>query len=51
LTEVDDCLFGFFRSGQPNNRTHVTDPQLDVILDAQRRYMTRSSRKKITDIQ
>jgi peptide/nickel transport system substrate-binding protein len=49
FTEVDGYLFNFFRTGQPNNRSHVSDTQLDVLLDAQRRYTARSSRKKIID--
>jgi peptide/nickel transport system substrate-binding protein len=49
FTEVDGYLFNFFRTGQPNNRSHVSDTQLDVLLDAQRRYTVRSSRKKIID--
>lgn len=49
FTEVDDYLYGFFRTGQPSNRSHVTDTRLDVMLEAQRRYTSRSSRKKIID--
>jgi peptide/nickel transport system substrate-binding protein len=49
FTEVDSYLYNFFRTGQPNNRSHVADPQLDVMLDAQRRYTSRSSRKKVID--
>ncbi len=49
FSEVDGYLFNFFRTGQPNNRSHVSDAQLDVLLDAQRRYTARSSRKKIID--
>ena len=49
FTEVDGYLYNFFRSGQPNNRSHVADTQLDVMLDAQRRYVARSSRKKAVD--
>lgn len=52
FTEVDGYLYNFFRSGQPTNRSHVADTQLDVLLEAQRRYTSRSSRKKsIDDIQ
>lgn len=52
FTEVDDYLYGFFRSGQPGNRSHVADTRLDVLLEAQRRYTSRSSRKTaIDDIQ
>jgi ABC-type transport system substrate-binding protein len=49
FTEVDGYLYNFFRTGQPNNRSHVADTELDVMLDAQRRYTSRSSRKKIID--
>jgi ABC-type transport system substrate-binding protein len=49
FTEVDGYLFNFFRTGQPNNRSRVSDARLDVLLDAQRRYTARSSRKKIID--
>jgi ABC-type transport system substrate-binding protein len=48
-TEVDGYLYPFFRSGQPNNRSHVADTRLDVMLEAQRRYTSRSSRKKVID--
>jgi peptide/nickel transport system substrate-binding protein len=49
FTEVDGYLYSFFRSGHPGNRSHVTDTQLDVLLEAQRRYSSRSSRKKVID--
>lgn len=49
FTEVDGYLYSFFRSGQPGNRSHVTDTQLDVLLEAQRRYSSRSSRRKVID--
>ena len=49
FTEVDGYLYNFFHTGQPNNRSHVSDTQLDVMLDAQRRYTARSSRKKVID--
>lgn len=49
FTEVDGYLYNFFHTGQPNNRSHVSDTPLDVILDAQRRYTARSSRKKVID--
>jgi len=52
FTEVDSYLYNFYYTGQPNNRSHVSDTQLDVMLDAQRRYTAKSSRKKaIDDIQ
>ncbi len=49
FTEVDGYLYNFYRTGQPNNRSHVSDTQLDVMLDAQRRYLSKSSRKKVID--
>jgi ABC-type transport system substrate-binding protein len=49
---VDGYLYNFFKTGEPNNRSHVSDTQLDVMLDAQRRYTALSSRKKVVaDIQ
>jgi peptide/nickel transport system substrate-binding protein len=49
FTEVDGYLYNFFRSGQSSNRSHVADTRLDVMLEAQRRYTSKSSRKKIID--
>jgi ABC-type transport system substrate-binding protein len=49
FTEVDGYLYSFFRSGLPGNRSHVADTALDVMLDAERRYRSRSSRKKVID--
>ncbi len=49
FTEADGYLYNSYRTGQPNNRSHVSDTQLDVMLDAQRRYVAKSSRKKILD--
>ena len=49
FTEVDGYLYNFFKTGEPNNRSHVSDTKLDVMLDAQRRYTSRSSRKKVVD--
>jgi peptide/nickel transport system substrate-binding protein len=49
FTEVDGYLYNFFKTGQPNNRSHVSDNKLDVMLDAQRRYTAKSSRKKIIE--
>ena len=49
FTEVDGYLYNFFKTGEPNNRSHVSDTTLDVMLDAQRRYTSRSSRKKVID--
>src|SRR5262249_6382687 len=47
FTEVDGYLYNFFRSGLPNNRSHVSDTPLDAMLDAQRRYTSPASRRKI----
>ena len=45
-------LYGFYRSGQRSNRSHVADPALDAMLDAQRRATSRSSRRAVIgDIQ
>ncbi|HTY80069.1 MAG TPA: ABC transporter substrate-binding protein [Candidatus Bathyarchaeia archaeon] len=49
FTEVDGYLYNLFRSGAPGNRSRVVDTSLDVMLDAQRRYRSRSSRKKVID--
>ena len=49
FTEVDGYLYNFFKTGEPNNRSHVSDTKLDVMLDAQRRYTSKSSRKKVID--
>ena len=49
FTEVDGYLYNFYKTGQPNNRSHVSDTQLDVMLDAQRLYTAKSSRKKVID--
>jgi peptide/nickel transport system substrate-binding protein len=49
FTEVDSYLYNFYATGQPNNRSHVSDTKLDVMLDAQRRYTAKSSRKKMID--
>lgn len=49
FTEVDAYLYNFYKTDQPNNRSHVSDTKLDVMLDAQRRYTARSSRKKVID--
>jgi len=47
FTEVDGYLYGFFRSGQAGNRSHVADTQLDALLEAQRRLTSTSSRQKV----
>lgn len=49
FTEVDGYLFNFLHTGEPNNRSHVSDTKLDVMLEAERRYVAKSSRKKMID--
>ncbi|HKW91108.1 MAG TPA: ABC transporter substrate-binding protein [Methylomirabilota bacterium] len=49
FTEVDGYLYGFFHSGEPDNRSHVADAGLDAMLEAQRRVTSRSARKPIVD--
>ena len=49
FTEVDGYLYNFFRSGMASNKSRVADTSLDVMLDAQRRYTSHSSRKKVVD--
>ena len=49
FTEVDGYLYDFYKTGAPNNRSHVSDPRLDAMLDAQRRSASRPSRKKVID--
>lgn len=49
FTEVDGCLYGCFKTGQPHNRSRVSNPELDEMLDAQRHALSRASRKKVID--
>src|SRR5215831_2885131 len=50
--EVDDYLYGVFYPDQPNNRSHVNDPELNKMLIAQRQEMDPEKRKRIVyDIQ
>jgi peptide/nickel transport system substrate-binding protein len=50
--EVDDYLYGVFYPGQPNNRSHVDDAELNTMLLAQRRELDPEKRKRIVlDIQ
>ena len=49
FTDVDGYLSGSLRTGQAANRSHVADPQLDAMLEAQRRVGSMSSRKRIVD--
>jgi ABC-type transport system substrate-binding protein len=48
-TEVDGHLYGAYRSGQPSNRSLVSDPRLDALLEAQRRAGSRRERKALID--
>jgi peptide/nickel transport system substrate-binding protein len=50
--EVDDFLYGVFYPGQPNNRGHIDDPELNAMLIAQRRELDPEKRHQIVhDIQ
>jgi peptide/nickel transport system substrate-binding protein len=50
--EVDDWLYGAFYPGQPNNRGHINDPELNGMLVAQRRELDPEKRRRIVhDIQ
>jgi peptide/nickel transport system substrate-binding protein len=50
--EPDDYLYGVFYPGQPNNRSHVNDPELNKMLIAQRQEMNPEKRKRLVhDIQ
>ena len=48
-TEVDGHLYGAYHSGQPGNRSLVSDPRLDALLEAQRRAGSRRERKALID--
>jgi peptide/nickel transport system substrate-binding protein len=47
--EVDDYLYGVFYPGQPNNRSHVNDAELNTMLLAQRRELDPEKRKRLVD--
>ncbi len=47
--EVDDWLYGQFYPDQPNNRSHVNDPELNKMLIAQREAIDPKERKRIVD--
>jgi ABC-type transport system substrate-binding protein len=49
FTEVDGYLYDFFHGGPSGNRSHVADTRLDVLLEAQRRYTSKTSRRKVID--
>jgi ABC-type transport system substrate-binding protein len=49
---VHDWLYGAFYPGQPNNRSHVNDPELNPLLTAQRQELDAEKRQRIVlDIQ
>jgi peptide/nickel transport system substrate-binding protein len=48
-TEVDGHLYGAYHSGQPENRSLVSDPRLDALLEAQRRARSRRERRALID--
>jgi dipeptide transport system substrate-binding protein len=47
FTEVDDFLYGTHFPEQPNNRSHVTDAELNKLLVAQRRELDPARRREI----
>jgi peptide/nickel transport system substrate-binding protein len=47
FSEVDDWLYGAFHPEQPNNRSSVSDPELNRMLVAQRREMDPQKRREI----
>jgi peptide/nickel transport system substrate-binding protein len=49
FTEVDGYLYDFLHGGPSGNRSHVADTRLDVLLEAQRRYTSKTSRRKVID--
>lgn len=50
--DLDDWVYGQFRSGQPDNTYRLEDPTLDSLLDAQRAEFDEEARRKLgIDIQ
>ena len=47
--DVDAYVYAAYRTGQPANRSLVSDPRLDALLDAQRRAGSRRERKALLD--
>jgi peptide/nickel transport system substrate-binding protein len=45
--DLDDCLYGQFRSGQPGNTYRLQDPQLDAMLDKSRSTFDFDARRRI----
>jgi len=48
-TEVDGHIYAAYHAGQLGNRSLVSDPRLDALLDAQRRARSRRERKALID--
>jgi peptide/nickel transport system substrate-binding protein len=47
VTEIDEVLYETFFSASPRNRSRVNDPELDRMLQAQRREMDPARRREI----
>jgi peptide/nickel transport system substrate-binding protein len=45
--DLDDCLYPHFRSGEAMNTYRLQDPQLDSLLDQQRREFDTATRRQI----
>jgi peptide/nickel transport system substrate-binding protein len=45
--DLDDWVFPYFRTGGPKNSFQVSDPDLDALLDSQRREFDIEARKQI----
>ncbi len=49
---LDEAVYSYFRSGMPRNRGKVADPELDKLLEAQRRPMGETEKRALLkDIQ
>jgi peptide/nickel transport system substrate-binding protein len=51
FTEVDSYLYSLYRGGLVTNRSRVADPELDSLLEAQRRVAGPPRKRLIADIQ
>jgi peptide/nickel transport system substrate-binding protein len=47
VTEVDEFLYELFAAGSVRNRSHVDDPELNRLLNAQRKEMDAGKRREI----
>jgi len=45
--DLDDWVYPYFRTGAPKNSFRVSDPELDSLLDAQRREFDSERRKEL----